>query len=394
MKTSEFRFNGDWEFDIEFPEFNGFQNRKGQFSSHEVNESTDAVLKIEFEDELSDNPDPTKEQFDTLHYIFDNAKRILDAICTKVLAEMQEIIINYDLQSEKEYQNLNSEKLKDILDLWCIRILMVSKDGSSYFDVSGGCSWDEEHGLNFLFHKDRVISFGGIEGNSYWEAVKDNGTYDEVKNQKRERKLPVRYLPHPKYYKLKPYQKSENEYYETKLISGGFNDVFIAGVESGEISVNGKYVNQNKSYLESACWFNNNTIVEYLISKKAEVRYALHQCVVYNDNQIAMNLLLNNGADINSPYGNGNTVIYELVNSIGSSFNSIEYYKSINKELPDDFYDRFNKLKDRIKHLIKLGADPLIRNNYGFNCFDVMRNSKEECRNDLHNFLNDCMKKN
>src|SRR5262249_52543350 len=154
-------------------------------------------------------------------------------------------------------------------------------------------------------HKDRIVSFGDIDGGSYWDAVKDNGTYEDVKDGNKVIDPPRKYLAHPKYNKLKPSHRSANETYEHSLISQRFNEQFIKGVESGEIDINGKWKSQDKTFLEAACWFNNNEIVEYLLSKKADIRYAMHQCVVYNSNFRAIDLLLQHGADVNFPYGNG-----------------------------------------------------------------------------------------
>ena len=101
-----------------------------------------------------------------------------------------------------------------------------------------------------------------------------------------------------------------------------------------------------------------------------------------------MKLLLENGADINNQYLDGNTIIFELVCSLQSIYSSNEFYKT--KGEPETI-DKLNNLKARIKKLIMLGADPNIKNKAQFNCFDVMRNSSEISRNEVNNFIKDCM---
>ena len=119
------------------------------------------------------------------------------------MIELKEILVNYGLEAEEEYLKLSSEKIKNLIGISTIFIKIISKEGYSYFDISGGCNWDEEHGLNLLFHKDRVISFGSIDGGSIYEAEKDNGTYqpNDNDNDDLKREKPRKYLPHPMYNK-------------------------------------------------------------------------------------------------------------------------------------------------------------------------------------------------
>lgn len=391
MNKDTFIFNGNWAYKISLPAFSGFQERNGAYTSKSSNNPNTGLLIIEFEDDLTDNPDPYPEQLNTLNYIFDNQINIVNAIVSKTLLELPEIIINYDLESETQFQNLNTESVKQLIGISSITIKIVSKDNFSYFDVTGGCEWDEEHDLDILFHKDRIISFGKIDGNSYWEAIKDNETYKEVTKAQKPKFIPKKYYPNPKYNKLKPSQKFANETFEYSLISGGFNQEFKHLTEIGEIDINGKWENQDKTFLEAACWFNNNEIVEFLLSKNADIRYALHQCVGYNNNPTAMELLLNHGADINSQYLNGNTILFELVNSLEGIYRTIDYFKSTNNEIDDSVQIKFLNVKTQIEYLIKKGADPFLKNAYQFNCFDIMRNSNEFSKQEVNNFLTRCL---
>jgi hypothetical protein len=393
MNRQNFEFNGDWEYKIELPMLSGFQERNGAYTSISNDKPNTGLFKLELEDDLTDNPDPYPEQLNTLNFIFDNQEIIAKSIIDRTLTELEEIKINYGLENEEEYQNLNEQKVKSLIGISSIHIKIISKDGFSYFDISGGCNWDEEHGLNILFHKDSVISFGEIDGGSTYEAEKDNGTFDKESNRHLQRKKPQKFNPHPKYNKLKPLQKSANDTYELTLISYGYNEDFIKGVENGEININGKWESQNTTYLEAACWHKNNQLVEYLLGKRAEIRYALHQCVGYGNNPEALEMLLQNGADINAQYGNGNTIIFEIVNNMEGFYRANTYYKSINKLdlMTPENIEKFEALKLKVKDLIKRGADPFIKNIYGYSCFEIMRNSDEESRKELNEFLKQCL---
>lgn len=371
----------------------GFQERNGAYTSVSSDKPGTGLFKLEFEDDLTDNPDPYPEQLNTLNFIFDNQESITKSIIDSTLSELEKIKINYGLEDEEEYQNLNEQKVKSLIGISSICIKIISKDGFSYFDITGGCNWDEEHGLNILFHKDRVVSFGSIDGGSTYEAEKDNGTSGKESTRHLQREKPRKFNPHPKYNKLKPSQKSANETYELSLISYGYNEDFIKGVESGEIDINGKWKSQDKTYLEAACWYKNNTLVEYLLGKKAEIRYALHQCVGYGDNPEALEMLLQHGANINAQYGNGNTILFEVVSSIEGFYRASAYYKRINRPdlITPENIGKFEAQKKKIQDLINKGADPFIKNIYGHSCFDVMRNSDEESRKELNEFLKQCL---
>ncbi len=382
-KFEEFIFNGDWEFSIQLPAFAGFRK---QYVSDDV-----GILRVTIEDDLSDTPDPSPEQLLALRFIFENQEAIAQAAIERTAAELPEIVTNYGLEHEPVYQNPNEEQIRSLINFSSITIKLVSKKGVAYFDLTGNCSWDDDHGLELLFHRGQVISYGDISGNTFWDAVTDNGTYEVVKDQMNQPSVPKIYQPHPKYNKLKPAQQDANETYEYNLISHGHNDLFIAGVDNGTIDVHGKYVNQDKTWLEAACWFKNNALVKYLLSKNVAFRYALHQCMGFSENPEAFELLLQTGADINATYRDGKTVLFILLDNMEGFYRSKRFYETNGYELPPDLLQVQRALRERIADLIRRGADPFIKNMYGYNCFDIMRNANANDREDLHRFLNKCL---
>ena len=55
------------------------------------------------------------------------------------------------------------------------------KDGIAYIQWHFQCKWDEEHGLDIITHKERVIDIGSEA--DPWKIYKDNGTYEEEQNR-------------------------------------------------------------------------------------------------------------------------------------------------------------------------------------------------------------------
>jgi hypothetical protein len=65
-------------------------------------------------------------------------------------------------------------QFKSLIGLSTVHLMNVSKDGTAYIGYEFGCSWDDEHGLGFMTHKDRVIKIGGADTSFLtWVAKED-----------------------------------------------------------------------------------------------------------------------------------------------------------------------------------------------------------------------------
>lgn len=388
---NQFKFDGNWEYEIQIPAFEQIQSIY-----------TDGRIILNITDDLSETPDPYQSQLQAINFILENQFVIADKIIERTVAELPKIFENYYGLSQKgpymlEFEDkvidlgdLSYDNVVNLIGIQSITILIPSKNQSSYYDITGRCAWDEEHGLNYLMHEDRILTMGAIEGNSFWDAIKDNGTYDEHQEIKKTRSVPKKYEPNAKYNKLKPSHKNANDNYEYSIISGGYNTLFMNLVEEGELDFNGINENHNKSFLEIACWFNNNELVEYLLNKGAKIRYALHQCIGYNDNPEAFEMILKSGGDINKQDGIGNTILitkaYELSRCYDSKTNSINSRQGNQNE----FDQKINALKKEVKNLIRRGCDPNIKNNYGSSAYSTARNLSPHFRKEMQSFIKSC----
>ncbi|MBX9852560.1 MAG: hypothetical protein K2X86_12505 [Cytophagaceae bacterium] len=314
-------------------------------------------------------------------------------ILKSIVEGFSEVVSSYGLQDEETYKNINTERLRELIKFSSVVIKIPSKDNSSYIDVYGRCSWDEEHGLEVLVHKDRVIHWGDIAGDTYWKAVTDNGTYNDIVNKVEERPIPRKYQPHPKYNKLKPSQQAANDSFEYSLISGNHNGIFKELVEKGEIDINGKYESQNKTFLESACWFKNNSLVEYLLSKGSNIRFAIHECLGYNYNPQGLELILKYGGNINQQNLTGETILRLEVNKLVGLYDGLLQSEKYGWNKKDFYIEKIGKQKELINFLIGKGCDPKISNKYGHDCYSKTRNLSEDFRNEIIIFLDQCIKK-
>jgi hypothetical protein len=56
-----------------------------------------------------------------------------------------------------------ADDIKRVVGIVSVKIHQVAKNGIPFIGVEMGCSWDEEHGLGFLLHGDKVVEVGGAD---------------------------------------------------------------------------------------------------------------------------------------------------------------------------------------------------------------------------------------
>lgn len=317
-----FEFKGDWEFEYEFEAFRGLQSRRGAYTSMDSNKESDGTVKVIIYDELNEDTDPKEEQINAINYIIENPEKIKRALYKALESEYPKLkeMYGYDIDDEDSREWFpDVEKLDDfskVFGVGNVFVMIPQKEGFSYIGLECGCIWDDEHGLGFLLHKDRLVNIGQADsGFSTWEAYKDNGTYEQMKKEweeinKNKALLPKPkiYHPNPKYGKLKPSQISANKMYENNLIERGYNQEYIELVESGKINVN---VNNGLSmtFLERAAQFNNLEIVKFILSKNPKSKKNVIHNAVGHCNKELVQVLLEHRIDINEPDHWGRTIL-------------------------------------------------------------------------------------
>ena len=116
----------------------------------------------------------------TIQYLLDNAKEMLDVLLSKLMSEYPAIQKEFREYFEEEKW---SEYLPDIatVDDFCklikplsIFVFNTQKDNLCYVGFEFECTWEVEHGLGFMVYKDRVADFGGADSASMdWIAERD-----------------------------------------------------------------------------------------------------------------------------------------------------------------------------------------------------------------------------
>jgi ankyrin repeat protein len=128
--------------------------------------------------------------------------------------------------------------------------------------------------------------------------------------------------------------------FENHLIERGYNSEFIALVESDQIDVN---VNNGltMTFLERAAQFNNLDIVKFILSKNPNSKdNVIHRSVGYCNKELVQ-IMVDNGVDINQPDPWGRTVLKLTEQKIA------QLERSGNKELEKYIeFANWLKLKD------------------------------------------------
>lgn len=387
-----FEFDGNWTTDYQFDAFKGLQSRRGSYTSKSSSQKSDGTISLTINDDTSESPDPSPQQINSINYLIKHPEEIKIAMRKGIDSIYEDLKKQYGYdENEPETKEWfpKVDGLKDydkVFGVGNVFIQLPSKDEHSYVGIECGCTWDEEHGLGFLLHKNRLVGIGSADEAFNWNAYKDNGTFQEVQNalKQNSNKEPVKFSPHPKYGKLKPTQKSANESYESNLIRRGFNDKFKEEVDKGAIEINGIYKSIDQTYLELAVSSKNIELIDYLLTKGADIGYAFHQ--VRKDLNLIDTLVENKG-DINTKDKGGNTIIHKATMELVTMYDHRNQSKKYNWDKEDELTKKIEDQKEYIKQLLLKGSNPLIENTYKFNCFSAARNLSIDEQNEINTFI-------
>jgi hypothetical protein len=368
MEKLPIELNGDWTYNIKLPKLNTVA---WHYSDSDPASNENLEFELRIDDELSDDPDPTPEQLNTIKYIFEHQEELLSAICRRAVEEIPNVMDSYDIDEDELeiYNSMDEVKIQKLISISDIVISNSYKDGFAYFSMDGSVNWEEEHGLSVHLHKDRVIYF------DYWtdyiDAEKDGGVRRELLDS--DVKI---YTPHPKYNKLKPSQEEMNKNYVATLISRGMNEQYVRDVSKGIIDMNARLYIGNFTHLEFACRNRNYELIKYLLSQKVPIGRAMHHCFYSGSiDKTTVELLLQAGADINfnDHLSTGRTLLHFKANALLDPFRSRHAFNLDKREDEVAKEDvKIDLIKQDLAYLIQLGGDIEIKDNEGKTCYDML----------------------
>ncbi|MGA9651807.1 MULTISPECIES: DUF6985 domain-containing protein [Pedobacter] len=121
---------------------------------------------------------PTTEQQNGLEYLQKNQEIILRNLLNELLKKYPDLqnIYNYSEENKQDFMP-DLKGIQDFADLLTpinFYVTSVIKEGYPYIGFGFSCSWDSEHGLGVMTHKDRIIEIAGADiAFDTWTAEKD-----------------------------------------------------------------------------------------------------------------------------------------------------------------------------------------------------------------------------
>lgn len=140
------------DFYIQLDSWEKFFGEKGELCYSFLDEDSEITEKV------------TSLQKNGIEYLLENQERILHHMLGELFKIYPELQKAYDYT--EDYKNDCMPDLKTIkgfsnlLSPTVFYVTAVVKDNYPYIGFSFNCSWDHEHDLGFMVHKDRVVEIG------------------------------------------------------------------------------------------------------------------------------------------------------------------------------------------------------------------------------------------
>lgn len=153
----------------------GFQSRQGDYGKQDKEEQSDGTVKVTLKGiEVDYVKVSSQEQINAVKYLTENAEKVRNTLLEGILKEFPKLKEIY----EDYLPEVSSiEQFKEHIGLTYLHIMQADKDDFAYIGFELGCTWDEEHGVGVMMHKDRVVAVGLAETSfDSWVTFADNGT--------------------------------------------------------------------------------------------------------------------------------------------------------------------------------------------------------------------------
>ena len=175
LKKGEFGFEGKLVIDS----WARYQTRNGAYGAISSDEQSQGICRISTGgDMVQDDPKILESHIKSYEYIINHQEEIKGILLKRLFSEYPDLqdSYGYDADEKSEYMpDIESvDDFKNLIGLSNVHLMNVEKDGYAYIGYEFGCTWDDEHGIGFMTHKDRIIDFGGADSSFLtWVARKD-----------------------------------------------------------------------------------------------------------------------------------------------------------------------------------------------------------------------------
>jgi hypothetical protein len=130
---------------------------------------------------------PTPEQAAAFQFLVDHDGSVHASVLGALFESYPDMNDSYgydDEEADELMPAINApDQLKSLIGLSTVHVLPVSRDGVAYIGFEFGCTWDSEHGLGVMTHKDRVVKVGGAD-TSFLEWIAEEDAKPGKKNKR------------------------------------------------------------------------------------------------------------------------------------------------------------------------------------------------------------------
>ena len=382
-----FTFSGDWETELRLPALGGLQSRRAAYAFRDGAGLSDGTVRLVITDALDDEPDPTPAQLAAIELLLARQNDIRAALDAAVAGYLPRVVEDYELHDDPHYAGRDIRNVGELYGISEVHVHLTAREGVAYFDLAGGCDWDEDHGLCVLFHRERVVDVGIDDGSADWKATRDAGI--EPFSASLPPPPPRRYAAHAKYGKLKPSQASANAHFEFNVVRGGHTDLLRELMNTDELDPNQPIGSPPRSLTSIAVAYENRPALNLLLESGATADGTVVAWAERSDavDVSLLDLLVEHGADVDAPGPFGTTALHivceELVRAHDRRAQRLQY----GWDPPANEGVQFSQLRAKATALVDRGASLYHRRVGGLDVFDFARRLKGEERLAYEGFL-------
>jgi hypothetical protein len=168
-----------WTGEVVLPSWAGFQSRRGAYGSVSSRAKADGSARLTVTPENDDaRTPPLPEQVRAFRLLLDHELALGDSALRAIFARYPGMLDAYGYDDEEAAELMpeieQAEQLRTLIGPSNVHVLSVAKDGIAYIGFEFGCTWDGEHGLGVMTHRDRVVEVGGADTSFLaWVAERD-----------------------------------------------------------------------------------------------------------------------------------------------------------------------------------------------------------------------------
>ena len=157
-----------WEADVNLPDWSGFQERNGPYGAISSDEPSNGNIKLVFAPEGRGEEALTSAEMELINWFISNQSQVIESITNTLFSNYSAIKDSCIEECGEEMAEYFPEvkdvsDIKNVVGIVSVNIHQVSKDNIPYIGVEMGCNWEEEHGIGFLLHGNKIVEAGGAD---------------------------------------------------------------------------------------------------------------------------------------------------------------------------------------------------------------------------------------